>query len=215
MRIIALYLGGRRYVLRRLVCHPVAGEQSVSDAGALQDAASTRSPATLSGTRDRRPSSLCATRRRSPNDSRWFGRIAGEIEGYVVELGTDGRLLALQLEELMAGVEQRTRARRPRLHARRVDPPGRDGSPTCSRRFDELSQTDLLDLSSVATVLGYPAGAEALDVAVSPRGYRLLAKVPRIPGAVVEPVGSTQFGGPAEAARGEHRRISRWVEGVG
>ena len=32
-------------------------------------------------------------------------RIADEIAGYVVELGTDGRLLALQLDELMAGVE--------------------------------------------------------------------------------------------------------------
>src|SRR5256884_4034939 len=32
-------------------------------------------------------------------------RIATEIEGYVVELGADGRLLSLQLEELMAGVE--------------------------------------------------------------------------------------------------------------
>ena len=32
-------------------------------------------------------------------------RIADEIAGYVVELGTDGRLLALQLDELMAGVD--------------------------------------------------------------------------------------------------------------
>jgi len=32
-------------------------------------------------------------------------RIAGEIESYVVELGTDGRLLTLQLDELIAGVE--------------------------------------------------------------------------------------------------------------
>ncbi len=32
-------------------------------------------------------------------------RIASEIEGYVVELGTDGRLLSLQLDELLAGVE--------------------------------------------------------------------------------------------------------------
>ena len=31
-------------------------------------------------------------------------RIAGEIESYVVELGTDGRLLTLQLDELIAGV---------------------------------------------------------------------------------------------------------------
>ena len=32
-------------------------------------------------------------------------RIADEVTGHVVELGTDGRLLALQLEELMAGVD--------------------------------------------------------------------------------------------------------------
>ncbi len=32
-------------------------------------------------------------------------RIASEIEGYVVELGTDGRLLSLQLDELVAGVD--------------------------------------------------------------------------------------------------------------
>src|SRR3954452_25543655 len=32
-------------------------------------------------------------------------RIAEEIEGYIVELGPDGRLVRLQLEELMGGVE--------------------------------------------------------------------------------------------------------------
>src|SRR5579863_2809555 len=36
-------------------------------------------------------------------------RIAEEIEGYVVELGTDGRLAHLQLEELMAGVDDERR----------------------------------------------------------------------------------------------------------
>src|SRR5438445_1835996 len=33
-------------------------------------------------------------------------RISEEIEGYVVELGADGRLVLLQLEELMGGVEE-------------------------------------------------------------------------------------------------------------
>ena len=32
-------------------------------------------------------------------------RIADEIEGYVIELGADGRLVMLQLEELIGGVE--------------------------------------------------------------------------------------------------------------
>src|SRR6202007_138433 len=33
-------------------------------------------------------------------------RIAEEIEGYVIELGADGRLVMLQLEELVGGVEE-------------------------------------------------------------------------------------------------------------
>src|SRR6202047_862152 len=33
------------------------------------------------------------------------GRIAEEIEGYIVETGSDGRLIRLQLEELMGGVD--------------------------------------------------------------------------------------------------------------
>jgi diadenylate cyclase len=112
-------------------------------------------------------------------------RIASEIESYVVELGTDGRLLSLQLEELMAGMEQERE-----LVVRDYMPAG-TGRRTrrvsvVLTRLDDLSATDLLDLTSVAHVLGWPATAEALDLAVSPRGYRLLARVPRIPGAVVD-----------------------------
>jgi diadenylate cyclase len=110
-------------------------------------------------------------------------RIADEIAGYVVELGTDGRLLALQLEELMAGVENdRTlvicdylpQGRRPR----HVDEAFAD--------LDALSGTDLIDLVTVGRALGYPGSSDALDAAVSPRGFRLLAKVPRLPSAVVD-----------------------------
>ena len=50
-------------------------------------------------------------------------RIADEISGYVVELGTDGRLLALQLDELMAGVDAGPHAGDPRLPADRPQGP--------------------------------------------------------------------------------------------
>ena len=50
-------------------------------------------------------------------------RIADEVTGEVVELGTDGRLLALQLEELMAGVGRGSRADRPRLRPHRAARP--------------------------------------------------------------------------------------------
>ena len=52
--------------------------------------------------------------------------------------------------------------------------------------LDALVATELLDLVAVAKAARAHAGGEALDVPVSPRGYRLLAKVPRLPGAVVD-----------------------------
>jgi len=52
--------------------------------------------------------------------------------------------------------------------------------------LDALSATDLIDLVAVAKSLGYPGASDALDAAVSPRGFRLLAKVPRLPGTVVD-----------------------------
>ncbi len=66
--------------------------------------ASTRSPARCRRSRSR-TSSPSATRWRSASGWRWCAASPTEIEGYVVELGTDGRLLSLQLDELMAGVE--------------------------------------------------------------------------------------------------------------
>lgn len=108
-------------------------------------------------------------------------RIAQEIEGYVVELGADGRLLALQLTELVAGLDP-DRSLLVRDYER--DPAVASGGvPT---DLESLGASALLDLSAVAGALGYPGGDSALDQALSPRGYRLLAKVPRLPGTVVE-----------------------------
>jgi diadenylate cyclase len=110
-------------------------------------------------------------------------RIADEIAGYVVELGTDGRLMALQLEELMAGVDaDRT------LVIRDYLPGGRRlrQLEDALEELDLLSPTELIDLVAVGKALGYPGASDALDVAVSPRGFRLLAKVPRLPGTVVD-----------------------------
>ncbi len=109
-------------------------------------------------------------------------RIATEIEDYVLELGTDGRLLSLQLDELVAGVDQERV-----LVVRDYLPAFSSGSPSenALADIDGLSATELLDIATVVRPLRL-GGAESLDSAVSPRGYRLLAKVPRLPGAVVE-----------------------------
>ncbi|GAA2519247.1 DNA integrity scanning diadenylate cyclase DisA [Pilimelia columellifera subsp. columellifera] len=110
-------------------------------------------------------------------------RIADEIAGYVVELGTDGRLLALQLDELMAGVDaDRT------LVIRDYLPSGRKARTLDEAlvELDLLGAAELIDLVAVAKALGYPGATDALESAISPRGFRLLAKVPRLPAAVID-----------------------------
>lgn len=109
-------------------------------------------------------------------------RIAKEIEDYVLELGTDGRLLSLQLDELVAGVDHDRE-----LVVRDYLPQGRKARSAADvlAEIDALSSAELLDAASVIRPLGL-GHIENLDAAVSPRGYRLLAKVPRLPGTVVE-----------------------------
>ena len=109
-------------------------------------------------------------------------RIAREIEDYVLELGTDGRLLSLQLEELVTGVDAERE-----LVIRDYLPGGRRGRTPRELlvQLEGLSPTDLVDPGSVARALTL-GSAEHLDGAAAPRGYRLLAKVPRLPSAVVD-----------------------------
>ena len=54
--------------------------------------------------------------------------------------------------------------------------------------LDELTAADLLDLNLVASALGYGTAPEGLEQAVSPRGYRLLSRAPRLPGTVLDRV---------------------------
>jgi diadenylate cyclase len=116
-------------------------------------------------------------------------RIAEEIEGYVVELGLDGRLVELQLEELTGGVLADLRL------------VGKDyfvESPEwmlvqVTTRLAHISDDELLDLRSVASILHLPAELD-LDSSLQPRGFRLLSKIPRLPetiaGHVIERFGT-------------------------
>jgi diadenylate cyclase len=137
-------------------------------------------------------------------------RIADEVTGQVVELGTDGRLLALQLEELMAGADADRE-----LIARDYVPTGRRGRAPGQvlTELAALSAIDLLDLTLVAKAMGLPSTAEGLDAAVSPRGHRLLARVPRMPGMILDRV-VEHFGGLQKllAASVEDLQV---VDGVG
>jgi diadenylate cyclase len=108
-------------------------------------------------------------------------RIAEEVEGYVIELGTDGRLALLQLDELMGGVEDDRR-----LVLRDYAAGGEGWSADAAvDALATLEYEELLDPHAVATLLSRPGESAELDAGLQPRGYRLLSKIPRLPDAVI------------------------------
>jgi diadenylate cyclase len=110
-------------------------------------------------------------------------RIAEEIEGYIVELGSDGRLARLQLDELLAGVEDERRDV-VRDYLPDDDPNLADEAVAA---LGTISTERLLLPQTVASVLEV-ADCMDLDLSVQPRGYRLLARVPRLQGSVVNDI---------------------------
>jgi diadenylate cyclase len=110
-------------------------------------------------------------------------RISEEISEYVIELGTDGRLISLQLDELVGGLtDDRELVVRDYVGATRSDMTVEDALA----RLGDMSSTELLDPAAGARAVGFSVVGDLLDLSVSPRGYRLLTKVPRLPGAIVE-----------------------------
>jgi diadenylate cyclase len=106
-------------------------------------------------------------------------RIGAEVEEHVAALGTEGRLIQLQLDELVATViDDRELVVRDYLADRRR---------TLGRVLGEvaaLSTDELLDTERVARLLAFEASS--LERPVTPRGYRLLSRIPRLPAAVVD-----------------------------
>lgn len=106
-------------------------------------------------------------------------RIVEEINMYILELGNEGRLISMQLNELVKHIE-------------------RDGilliRDYCNQELDyldvyehiqKLNSSELVELEAIARILGH-GGNSLMDTLISPRGYRILSKVPRIPSNVIE-----------------------------
>ena len=111
-------------------------------------------------------------------------RIADEIAGYIVELGVDGRLVRLQLDEQLGGIEEDGR-----LVVRDYFADDARSIEMIMNSLGALDTDELVDLRAVAAAAVHPEGAAAdLDAAVQPRGHRLLSKIPRLPDNVIESV---------------------------
>ena len=133
-------------------------------------------------------------------------RISEEIEQYLVELGADGRLVRLQLRELMAGVDDERR-----LVVR--DYFQADSSWDLEQAIETLSDMevdDLLDAGGVAKSLHLTGQTDDIDETIQPRGYRMLARIPRLPEELPDRlVGALRFARQDESGHGRRARRDR------
>ncbi|HWB57279.1 MAG TPA: DNA integrity scanning diadenylate cyclase DisA [Gaiellaceae bacterium] len=136
-------------------------------------------------------------------------RMAAEIERNCVELGEEGRLIRMQLDELMEDV--------PRDKAAIVNDYERTGEPAeAAASLEKLSRIEypkVLEFEELTEVLGYSRETNPLDHSVQPRGYRVLSHIPRLPDSVVRHV-VRDFESLDAVVRASHRDLEA-VDGVG
>jgi diadenylate cyclase len=136
-------------------------------------------------------------------------RIADEIQVYLAELGREGRLIELQLEELMTGVE---REKRNIIRDYMVEERGKTPE-AAEKSLASLSDEELLQLTNIAQAIGYSGAHDELDRPLSPRGYRILERIPRLPTSVVEKL-VKNFGNMHSIMQASEKMLEG-VEGVG
>jgi diadenylate cyclase len=135
--------------------------------------------------------------------------MAVEIERYIVELGAEGRLIEMQLEETMVGVAADKSAL---VHDYIVEPTD-EGFAMVLDSLARLPHQDLLDFGRLSELLGHDRKLNTLDHAVSPRGYRILGRIPRLPKLVVQSIVS-EFSGLDEILAATDPELES-VDGVG
>ncbi|HXK56168.1 MAG TPA: DNA integrity scanning diadenylate cyclase DisA, partial [Gammaproteobacteria bacterium] len=135
-------------------------------------------------------------------------RIANEIEPYIVELGTEGRLIDLQLRELIKPLEEADLV---------VKDYSREKASQTYKdtllRIQEIPQQDLLQLGSISQALGYGSNPRTVDTYLTPRGYRILASTHRLPDQIIENLVG-QFGSLQQIIRAPKDDLVA-VEGIG
>ena len=136
-------------------------------------------------------------------------RMAERIKRDCAELGSEGRLIRLQLEELVGDVPRERDAIVRDYHLTGAG----DEATAALAELADLSYQELLEFGRLAELLGHERNVNPLDHAVAPRGYRTLSHIPRLPEPVVRRVVG-ELGSLDAVVRASQRELES-VEGVG
>ena len=110
-------------------------------------------------------------------------RLADEIQRQIYELGNDGRLVKMQLDELIGGLEKEELLiiKDYMASAKKKKTPEK-----ILEELSEISYEEVMRETTVSKLLGYETFDNYDEVGVYTRGYRILNKVPRMPANIVE-----------------------------
>lgn len=136
-------------------------------------------------------------------------KIVTEIEKYILELGNEGRLIDMQLDELAGDTEKEGINIIRDYYVKSEERSYED----VIKQIQGLSQEELLDLINISRILGYSDGLNSLDINVASKGYRILNKIPRLPSNVIENV-IEKFGSFQELLKASISQLDS-VEGIG
>ena len=111
-------------------------------------------------------------------------KIVDEIQSKIYELGEDGRLVNMQLQELIGGLQKEEELIvKDYLIVDKKEPiPVQE----ILLELSELTYEELRSLSNIAKIIKYEFVDSYEEVAVYPKGYRILNKIPRMPTSIVE-----------------------------
>lgn len=107
--------------------------------------------------------------------------IAQEIENYIVELGTEGRLVKMQLDEMVANIEEEALLII-KDYSNNLEKSSEEILELMLRAYEE----DLSDSVLIAKMLARGYTPSHLEQLLTPKGYRMLNKIPRIPTNIID-----------------------------
>jgi diadenylate cyclase len=136
-------------------------------------------------------------------------RMAAEIQRDCIELGTEGRLIRMQLAELIGDVPAERTAVVLDYH---VDGDG-PKAQLALEALHAIPYQQLLEFERLVELLGHPRDVNPLDFSVSPRGFRVLSHIPRLPDQIVKRV-VTDMDGLESIVRASQRDLEA-IAGVG
>lgn len=107
-------------------------------------------------------------------------KMVDEVQRHIYELGEEGRLVEMQLEELIGDLEEEELLIIKDYISKRKNP------EKTLKEIIELDLTDLLNTTVITKILGFGNFDEFEEMRVSTRGYRLLNKIPKMPANIVD-----------------------------